>query len=82
MIEQRVAMAKAALSSLVLGYCLVNLKIREASYNKNEILKNEYRDTISFSNTHVQIAFGGPKTSLKLCGQTTALLGTRHKFSA
>lgn len=49
----RLAMANAPLSSQEPGYCLVHLKIKEASY-KSEIL------------SHVEIPFCGTKPSLKL----------------
>lgn len=70
-------MANAALSFQVPGYCLVNLKVKEASYNNVRflIIKNLLEVLGHYflhQHSHVEIPFGEPKQLLKLCGLTTA----------
>lgn len=73
-------MANVALSSQVPGCCLVDLKIKEASYNKvkflimasfwcSVILEHDFLR----HHSNVEISFGGQKRPLKLCEPITAL---------
>lgn len=69
----KLCILNVALSSQVLGYCLVDLKIKEALYNKVKflIMKNLYCSVIlghDFPQQHsyVEIQFGEPRSSLKL----------------
>ena len=75
----QISMATSSLSRRVIGYCMVNLELKENFYSKIKLLvmRNLSCEVVlehDFLNqhSHLTIPFSGTKLALQICGLATA----------
>ena len=86
--SNQISMATSSLSCRVIGYCIVNLELKENLYSKIKLLVMrrlccEVVFGHNFLNRHSQltIPFGGTKPALQICGLATAKVQYPSLFS-
>ena len=86
--SNQISMATSSLSCRVIGYCMVNLELKENFYSKIKLLvmKNLCCEVVlghNFLNrhSHLTIPFGGTKPALQICGLATAKVQYPSLFS-
>ena len=78
-------MAASSISSNILGFCLVTVKVNDEEYSSVTfyVLQNLCKDiiiSISFMQEHTSLTidFGGTKPNLSVCGLTSITTGRNN----
>ena len=86
--SNQIPMATSSLSCRVIGYCMVNLELKENFYSKIKlmVMRNLCCEVVlrhNFLNrhSHLTIPFGGTKPALQICGLATAKVQYPSLFS-
>ena len=86
--SNQILMATSSLSCCVIGYCMVNIELKENFYSKIKLLvmRNLCCEVVlghNFHNrhSHLTIPFGGTKPALQICGLATAKVQYLSLFS-